>query len=34
MLLNGNRVSSEKIEAVGYKFSFPDIDSALKNLNK
>jgi len=34
MLLNGNRVSSEKIEAVGYKFKFPDIDSALKELNK
>lgn len=34
MLLNGNRVSSEKIEATGYKFNFPNIESALKNLNK
>jgi NAD dependent epimerase/dehydratase family enzyme len=34
MLLNGNRVSSDKIEAAGYKFNFPDIDSALKDLNK
>jgi uncharacterized protein (TIGR01777 family) len=33
MLLNGNRVSSKKIEATGYQFFFPDIDSALKDLN-
>lgn len=34
MLLNGSRVSSEKTEAAGYKFHFPDMDSALKNLYK
>ena len=34
MLLNGSMVSSEKLEKVGYKFSFPSIDTALQELYK
>lgn len=34
MLLNGSRVSSKKIETEGYQFSFPDLDSALRDLIK
>jgi len=34
MLLNGSRISSERIEAAGYKFGFPTIDSALQDLCK
>lgn len=34
MLLNGSRVSSERIIAAGYKFYFPTIDDALQNLYK
>ena len=33
MLLTGSKVSSQKIEAAGYKFIFPTLDSALKNPN-
>jgi uncharacterized protein (TIGR01777 family) len=33
MLLEGSRVSSEKIRAAGYKFLFPDIASALRQLH-
>jgi uncharacterized protein (TIGR01777 family) len=32
MLLQGSRVSSDKIRAAGYKFIFPDLEGALKNL--
>ena len=32
MLLNGSRVTPKKIMEEGYKFSFPNIDSALKDL--
>ncbi|MDA3823670.1 MAG: TIGR01777 family oxidoreductase [Bacteroidales bacterium] len=34
MLLHGSRVSSEKIESSGYKFSFPALDTALQDLYK
>lgn len=34
MLLNSARVSAEKILASGYKFKFPDIQPALKNILK
>jgi len=34
MLLNGSRVSSERIIAAGYKFYFPTIDGALQDLYK
>jgi len=34
MLLNGSRISSERIEATGYKFCFPTIDGALQDLYK
>ena len=34
MLLNGSRVSSERIIAAGYKFNFSTIDGALQNLYK
>jgi hypothetical protein len=32
MLLEGSRVSSEKIEQTGFQFQFPTIKSALKDL--
>lgn len=32
MLMEGSRISSEKIRATGYEFQFPDIDSALRHL--
>ena len=32
MLLQGSRVSSEKIRAEGYSFQYPDVDLALKNI--
>lgn len=32
MLLGGNKVSSKKIEQLGYKFSYPDLNTALENL--
>jgi hypothetical protein len=32
ILLNGSRVSSEKIVTSGYVFRFPDLESALKDL--
>jgi len=32
MLLNGSRVSSDKLVAVGYKFNFPTIDKALRDI--
>ncbi len=32
ILLNGSRISADKIISAGYKFEFPDIESALKNL--
>jgi len=32
MLLSGSRVSSAKIEASGYTFQFPNLESALKDL--
>jgi len=32
MLLKGSRISSEKIREAGFKFKFPDLDSALKDL--
>jgi hypothetical protein len=33
MLLQGSRISSEKIRASGYKFLYPDLGLALKQLN-
>lgn len=32
ILLKGSRISSEKIQAAGYKFQFPSLDSALKQV--
>jgi NAD dependent epimerase/dehydratase family enzyme len=32
MVLEGNWVSAEKIMAAGYRFQFPDLDSALQDL--
>jgi uncharacterized protein (TIGR01777 family) len=32
VLLQGSRVSSEKITATGYKFRFPDLETALNDL--
>lgn len=32
ILLKGGRVSSEKVERTGFKFSFPDLDGALRAL--
>lgn len=32
ILLDGSRVSSDKIISAGYNFEFPDLESALKNL--
>jgi uncharacterized protein (TIGR01777 family) len=32
MLLNGSKVSADKINATGYRFLFPDLESALKHL--
>ena len=32
ILLQGSRVSSEKIQAAGYKFLFPNLEGALKQL--
>lgn len=34
MILEGANVSSHKIEQAGFKFSYPDLDSALKNILK
>lgn len=34
IVLEGSRVSSEKIEQVGFKFEFPELKEALINLNK
>jgi hypothetical protein len=34
ILLEGSRVSSEKIKKTGFQFQFPQIDNALKNLIK
>jgi uncharacterized protein (TIGR01777 family) len=34
MLLNGSRVSSEKLQAEGFDFCFPNMDSALQDLYK
>jgi hypothetical protein len=34
ILLNGSRVSSEKIESTGFKFKFPDLEIALTDLLK
>jgi uncharacterized protein len=34
ILLNGSRVSSDKIITAGYKFQFPDLESAVKDLLK
>ena len=33
MLLQGSKVSSEKIRAAGYRFQFPDLGRALRQLN-
>ncbi len=32
ILLNGSRVSADKIISAGYNFEFPDLENALKNL--
>ena len=32
IILNGNRVSAEKIKQAGFKFKFENLDNALKNL--
>lgn len=32
MLLKGSRVSSDKISATGFKFRFPELEKALKNI--
>ncbi len=32
ILLKGNKVSSEKIIAAGYRFNYPDLESALVDL--
>lgn len=32
ILLHGSRVSAQKIQAAGYRFLFPGIESALKQL--
>ena len=32
ILLNGSRVSADKIISAGYNFKFPDLENALKNL--
>jgi uncharacterized protein (TIGR01777 family) len=32
MILYGSRISSDRMRAAGYEFSFPDLDSALKQL--
>ncbi len=32
MLIGGNRVSSQKIEATGFKFRYPQLDDALRQL--
>jgi len=32
MLLNGSRISSDKIQAAGYQFRFPQLDIALKDV--
>lgn len=34
MLLKGSRVSSEKIIAAGFKFLFPDLETAMKQLEQ
>ena len=32
ILLNGSRISASKIISAGYRFEFPDLENALKNL--
>jgi hypothetical protein len=32
IILKGNPVSADKITTAGFKFMFPDLESALKNL--
>jgi uncharacterized protein len=32
MVLKGNKVSSEKIQSIGFEFKFPTLDSALRDL--
>jgi hypothetical protein len=32
ILLDGSRVSADKIISAGFNFEFPDLESALKNL--
>jgi len=32
ILLNGSRISSEKIMSSGYSFLFPDLEGALRDL--
>jgi NAD dependent epimerase/dehydratase family enzyme len=32
ILLQGSRVSADKIQAKGYKFQFPNLPGALQNL--
>ena len=32
IILNGNRVSAEKIKQAGFKFKFENLNKALKNL--
>lgn len=32
MVVDGSKVSSKKIQQAGYKFEFPDLEEALKNL--
>ncbi|MBK7874089.1 MAG: DUF1731 domain-containing protein [Saprospiraceae bacterium] len=31
-ILNSNRISSEKIEAAGFQFRYPELDMALKDI--
>jgi NAD dependent epimerase/dehydratase family enzyme len=32
ILINGNKVSGEKIIAAGYSFQFPGVENALRDL--
>jgi NAD dependent epimerase/dehydratase family enzyme len=32
ILLNGSRVSAEKVQKAGYRFMFPDSENALKQI--
>jgi NAD dependent epimerase/dehydratase family enzyme len=34
IILNGSRISSERIKRTNFKFQYPSIDSALENLIK